>query len=117
MAPFLLRLTKGSELTHAELDENQSILLVSASQAYRSSSISGTTLKLFSNSSTGSVSSITHSLEIISASYSVSASYATTASYAISASHEIILETSSSHAIFADSASFFSASSFSSRAR
>ena len=107
MAPFLLRLTKGSELTHAELDENQSILLISASQAYRSSSISGTTLKLFSNSSTGSISSITHSLEITSASYSVSASYATTASYAISASHEIILETSSSHAIFADSASFF----------
>lgn len=95
---FKLRLTKGSELTHVELDNNQSILLESASLTYSSASISGNTLKLFSVSSTGSIAPITHSYEIVSSSYAV------TASYAISSSVEVTKEVSSSNA---DTASYF----------
>jgi len=92
---FILRTTKGSELTFQELDGNQSVLLESASTAYRSSSISGTTLKLFSVSFTGSVTPITHSVTILSS------SYAESASYAISSSHEIVTE------VLSETASFF----------
>jgi len=90
---FTLRLgNTDGELTHVQLDNNQSILLESASLAYRSASISGSTLNLFSLPSTGSITPITHSYEIVSSSYAV------TASYAMSSSVEITLEHSSSYA-------------------
>ena len=96
---FTLRLgNPDGELTYVQLDNNQSILLESASLTYSSASISGNTLKLFSVSSTGSIAPITHSYEIVSSSYAV------TASYAMSSSVEITKEVSSSNA---DTASYF----------
>jgi len=56
-----LRSTKGTELTHNELDAN-------FTTPYISSSIDGSTLKLFTHG-TGSFSATTHSLEVGSALY------------------------------------------------
>lgn len=55
---------------------------------------------------TGSINGEPTVINPLTASYAMTASYALSASYAISASHEIIKEVSSSHANFADTASY-----------
>ena len=93
-----LRLLKGDELTHQELDNN-------INSFYYSSSLDGSNIKLYAGSTSGSFSGYTQSYDVnaFTASHAISASYALTASYALSSSVEITLEHSSS---YAESASF-----------
>ena len=96
-----LRLLKGDELTHQELDNN-------INSFYYSSSLDGSNIKLYAGSTSGSFSGYTQSYDVnaFTASHAVSASYISTASYAlfaISSSVEVTLEHSSS---YAESASF-----------
>ena len=96
-----LRLLKGDELTHQELDNN-------INSFYYSSSLDGSNIKLYAGSTSGSFSGYTQSYDVnaFTASHATSASYADlalTASYAISSSVEVTLEHSSS---YAESASF-----------
>ena len=96
-----LRLLKGDELTHQELDNN-------INSFYYSSSLDGSNIKLYAGSTSGSFNGYTQSYDVnaFTASHAISASYISTASYAlfaISSSVEVTLEHSSS---YAESASF-----------
>jgi len=96
-----LRLLKGDELTHQELDNN-------INSFYYSSSLDGSNIKLYAGQTSGSFNGYTQSYDVnaFTASHAISASYVPTASYAlfaISSSVEVTLEHSSS---YAESASF-----------
>jgi len=96
-----LRLLKGDELTHQELDNN-------INSFYYSSSLDGSNIKLYAGSTSGSFLGYTQSYDVnaFTSSHAISASYVPTASYAlfaISSSVEVTLEHSSS---YAESASF-----------
>jgi len=96
-----LRLLKGDELTHQELDNN-------INSFYYSSSLDGSNIKLYAGNTSGSFNGYTQSYDVnaFTASHAISASYIPTASYAlfaISSSVEVTLEHSSS---YAESASY-----------
>ena len=88
-------------MSYDEVDNNFSDLQVSASQAFQSSSISGSTVSLFAFTSTGSIADKTHTFTINNV---ASSSYAVTASYALSSSHEIVTEVLSETASFVGNA-------------
>ena len=96
-----LRLRLGRSMSYDEVDNNFSDLQVSASQAFQSSSISGSTVSLFAFTSTGSIADKTHTFTINNV---ASSSYAVTASYALSSSHEIVTEVLSETASFVGNA-------------
>jgi len=91
-----LRLLKGDELTHQELDNN-------INSFYYSSSLDGSSLKLYAGGTSGSFFGYTQSYDVnaFTSSHAISASYAATASYAII---EVQKEIES---INADTASYF----------
>ena len=88
-------------MSYDEVDNNFSDLQVSASQAFQSSSVSGSTVSLFAFTSTGSIADKTHTFTINNV---ASSSYAVTASYALSSSHEIVTEVLSETASFVGNA-------------